>query len=371
MVSKQQKKICILTSVHPVSDTRIFHKQAKALAKAGYDVTLVVQHDREETIEGIKILPLEKSANRFSRMLKTIWQIWHKAVKQRADVYHFHDPELMMVGLLLKLQGQKVIYDVHEDVPRQILSKYWIPKPLRKSIAWLVEQVENFSAKRFDAVITATPFIRERFKQVSCDAVNVNNFPILSEMHLPDFDWSKKECAVCYVGGIAEIRGIFEMIKAISQADAKLLLAGQFSPAGDRNRAATMPGWSKVEELGQLSRIEVKEVLSRSKAGLVLFHSEPNHTDAQPNKMFEYMSAGIPVIASDFPLWKKFIEDNRSGICVNPLDPLAITQAIQWIIDHPDGARHMGENGRKAVEEKYNWEQEANKLMLLYEELLA
>lgn len=135
MNNDQQKKICILTSVHPVFDTRIFHKQAKTLAKAGYDVTLVVQHDRAETLKGVKILPLERPANRLSRMLKTTWQVWQKAIKQRAAIYHFHDPELIPVGLLLKLQGKKVIYDVHEDVPSQILTKHWIAKPLRKTIA--------------------------------------------------------------------------------------------------------------------------------------------------------------------------------------------------------------------------------------------
>jgi len=371
MNNDQQKKICILTSVHQVSDTRIFHKQAKTLVNAGYDVSLVVQHDRAETLEGVKILPLERPANRLSRMLKTTWQVWQKAIKQRAVIYHFHDPELIPVGLLLKLQGKKVIYDVHEDVPRQILSKYWIVKPLRKTIAWLVERIESFAAKRFDAVVTATPFIRDRFKRLSCDAVDANNFPILSEMYLPDADWSKKERAVCYVGGIEEFRGMFEMIEAIGQTDAKLLLAGRFSPARDRNRAAVMTGWSKVEELGQLNRTEVKEVLSRSRAGLVLFHSGPNHTDAQPNKIFEYMSAGIPVIASDFPLWKEFVVGNFCGICVNPLDPQAITKAIQWILEHPDEARQMGDSGRKAVEERYNWEQEAKKLLFLYEEMLA
>ncbi|MCL0034121.1 glycosyltransferase family 4 protein [Thermodesulfovibrionales bacterium] len=363
-------KVCILTTAHPPFDTRIFHKQAKSLVKAGYDVTLIVRHDRAEAIDGVRILPLEKPANRLTRMLKTTWQVWQKAVKQKASVYHFHDPELIPVGLFLKLQGRKVIYDVHEDVPRQILSKHWIAKPLRKIIAWLVERVENFAAKRFDAVVTATPFIRERFRRLSSNVVDVNNFPILSELHLPNLNWSKKERAVCYVGGISRIRGIYKMIEAMAQTNVKLLLAGRFSSADERNRAVTMPGWDRVEELGQLNRDEVKGTLLRSKAGLSVLFPVPNYVISQPTKMLEYMSAGIPVIASDFPLWKEIIEGNQCGICVNPLNPGAIAQAIRWIVDNPDEAKRMGENGRRVVVEKYNWEQEAEKLLLLYEELL-
>ncbi|MCL0030149.1 glycosyltransferase [Thermodesulfovibrionales bacterium] len=172
------------------------------------------------------------------------------------------------------------------------------------------------------------------------------------------------------VGGITEIYGIYEMIEAIEQTDVKLLLAGRFMLVTERNRAVTMPGWSGVEELGQLNRDKVKEVLSRSMAGLILLRPDPNHTDVRSNKMFEYMSAGIPVISSDFPLWKEIIEGNQCGICVNPLNPGAIAQAIRWIVDNPDEAKQMGENGRRAVEEKYNWESESQKLLAMYGDLL-
>ena len=104
-------------------------------------------------------------------------------------------------------------------------------------------------------------------------------------------------------------------------------------------------------------------------AGLVTFYPLPNHVDAQPNKMFEYMSSGLPVIASNFPLWKKIIEGNKCGLCVDPLDPAAIAKAIDYIVSHPDEARAMGENGKRAVYEKYNWGVESEKLISLYRSL--
>ena len=364
-------KIVQLSSVHPPFDTRIFHKECKTLAQVNYKVVFVVQHDKNEEVDGIQIKALSKPLNRLQRMIHTTWQAYQLAIKENAHSYHFHDPELIPMGLIFKLQGKRVIYDVHEDVPRQILNKDYIPIPIRYLVSWLVGRLENLAARHFDAIVAATPFIKHRFDKLGCYSINVNNYPIQNELYLPQLDWSKKESAVCYVGGITDIRGIFEMIEAIGQTDAKLLLAGKFSSASQRSQAMEMPGWTSVKELGQLNRREVAQILRKSVAGLVLFHPQPNHINAQPNKMFEYMSAGIPIIASNFPLWQEIIEENQCGICVDPLNPQAIAEAIQWFLEHPDEAKRMGENGRKAVEEKYNWEAEAEKLRSLYSKLLS
>ena len=361
-------KVCILTSVHYPFDTRIFHKEAKTLRSAGYEVILIAQHKKEETVDGIKIIPLKKPRNRVERMTKIVWQAYRAALTTDADIYHFHDPELIPIGLLLKGGGKKVIYDIHEDAPKQNLSKTYIPKYLRKPISFFIEAIEAFSAKRFDGVITATPFINERFLKMGANAVNINNYPIVSELSVEDSNWEKKERAVCYVGGIAKIRGAFEMVQAIGKTDYQLILAGDFEP-GLEERLRQLHGWKKVEALGFVYRNGVRDAMSRSIAGLVLFHPEPNHIDSQPNKMFEYMSAGLPVIASNFSLWKEIVEGNKCGICVDPLNPREIAEAIQWMIEHPNEAKAMGENGRRAVEERYNWENEEKKLLELYAKL--
>ncbi|MCA1750473.1 MAG: glycosyltransferase [Flavobacteriales bacterium] len=130
------------------------------------------------------------------------------------------------------------------------------------------------------------------------------------------------------------------------------------------------PGWRNVDEHGFLGREEVAEVLGKSKAGVVTFHPLPNHIDAQPNKMFEYMSAGVPIITSDFPLWKEIVEGCKCGICVDPLNPEAIASAVNFIVANPRDAEKMGENGQKAVLEKYNWSIEKLKLFKLYRSIL-
>ena len=358
-------KVCILTSVHLPFDTRIFHKEAKSLVKAEYDVTLVAQHDKNEVVDGIRIVPLPKPKNRLERITRTVWMAYRKALEIDADIYHFHDPELMPVGLLLKLHGKRVIYDVHEDVPRQNLSKPYIPVVFRKPISAMIGALEAFSARRFDGVVTATPFINRRFLELGANSVNVNNFPLASELYIAENQWEKKEKVVCYVGGIARIRGGFEMVEAIEKTKYRLLLAGDFEP-GLEGQLKRLFGWRHVDALGFVDREGVRATMARSMAGMVLFHPEPNHIDAQPNKMFEYMSAGIPVIASNFPLWKEIVEGAECGICVSPLDPEEIAGAIRWIIEHPAEAEQMGKNGRRAVEERYNWGIEEKKLIGFY-----
>lgn len=365
-----KNKVCILTSVHPPFDIRIFHKEAKSLVKAGYDVTLVAQHDKDETLDGTRIVPLPKPKKRIVRMTRTVWLIYRKALKIDADIYHFHDPELIPIGLMLKYQGKKVIYDVHEDVPRQNLSKPYIPAVLRKPISGMIEALEGFSARRFDGVVTATPFINRRFLELGANAVNVNNYPLASELALAENQWEKKEKAVCYVGDIAEIRGAFEMLAAIEKTKYRLLLAGYFEP-GLEDRLKQLPGWRQVEALGFVGREGVRAIMAGAVAGLVLLHPTINYIDALPVKMFEYMSAKIPVIASNFPLWKEIVEGAECGICVDPLNPEEIAEAIQFIVEHSAEAKQMGKNGRKAVEERYNWCMEEKKLLRLYEEIIG
>ena len=155
------------------------------------------------------------------------------------------------------------------------------------------------------------------------------------------------------------------MVEAIEKTKYRLLLAGDFEP-GLEGQLKRLFGWRHVDALGFVDREGVRATMARSMAGMVLFHPEPNHIDAQPNKMFEYMSAGIPVIASNFPLWKEIVEGAECGICVDPLNLKEIAGAIQFIVEHPAEAKQMGKNGRRAVEERYNWGREEKKLLGSY-----
>jgi glycosyltransferase involved in cell wall biosynthesis len=367
---KLNLKVVHMTSVHDRTDTRIFHKECKSLVAEGYSVSLVVADGKGDSKEqGIEILDVGKGKGRFDRMSRVTRRVFQKALESGADIYHFHDPELLPYGWLLKKKGKKVIYDIHEDVPRQILSKPWIPGPLRALVAKITEVVENTLVRSLDGLVCATPKIAERFQKKHRNVVTVCNYPILSELHDANADWSKKEKAVCYVGGISRIRGIREMVAAAEHIDGVLYLAGPFDSQTEFEYVSSLPGWKNVRYLGVLDRSGVRDLLNRVMAGLVLFLPEPNHIEAQPNKMFEYMSAGIPVIASDFPLWRDIIEGCGCGVCADPSDPVSVASKVNSMIGNAKEACMMGQRGRVAVREKFSWEMELGKLKAMYEEL--
>lgn len=360
-------KICHLTSVHSHTDTRIFVKECSTLAESGFEVLLIAPDAPTETINGVHIIGINKvEGNRFTRMTQTTKRVYQKALEINADVYHFHDPELMPIGLKLKKKGKKVIYDVHEDLPRAMLSKKWINPKIRKPLSFIFELYENYASKQFDALMTATPFITKRFQKVNRATINVNNYPLLKELENNSVKFVRKKRQVCYVGGLSAIRGSEQLLKAADLITGSLVIAGPLNPEELENRILSH---SSIEYKGFLNRLEVKELLGNSIAGIVTFLPEPNHINAQPNKMFEYMSAGIPVICSDFPLWRSIIEKHDCGICVNPESPKEIAKAINFLLDNPEIAERMGRNGRKAVEKEYNWEQESQKLVKFYQSI--
>ena len=359
-----------LTSAHPRYDTRIFIKECQSLAKL-YDVSLVVADGLgDEEKDGIKIYDVGKLQGRMNRIFKTTKNVLTKAIELDSDIYHLHDPELMSIGLKLKKLGKRVIFDAHEDLPKQLLAKPYLNRYIKIVLSKGIERYEKYACGKFDYIVSATPYIRDKFLKFT-QSIDVNNYPIITELS-STIQWKERKNQFCYVGVIAKIRGSFEAVDALShmQGDTKFKLAGfcyeeYFFSSLEKHKC-----WHKVEFVGKLQRDEVKKLLQESKMGLVNLHPTINYRDALPVKMFEYMVAGIPVIASSFPILKEIIQKEQCGITVDPLDSIAIAKAVDYLANNDSEAKEMGERGKKAVLERYNWDNEEKKLLSLYKELI-
>ncbi len=363
-------KVVHLTSVHPRYDTRVFLKECRSLSASGHDVALVVADGLgAEQRDGVSIVDLGKLGGRARRMLQTVNGVCAAAVALRADIYHLHDPELLRIAgrLRREVPGAKVVFDAHEDVPRQILSKQWIPAPLRGVTSWGVERIENRVARRLSGVVAATPHIAKRFRLINPRTVDINNFPMPDELAPKAGGAVIRKRQVCYVGGITRVRGIEPLVRALPMLpDVTLALCGRFQEDALEATVRALPGWRQVDYRGQVDREGVRRVLAESVAGVVTLLPTPAYVDALPVKMFEYMSAEVPVIASDFPLWREIVDGAKAGFCVDPASPESIAAGIRCLLDDSALAERMGKAGRTAILEKYNWPHEAAKLVAFY-----
>jgi len=364
-------RICHITTVHPRRDIRVFYKECKSLHDAGYHVSLIVNDGLgDEVSDGIEVIDLNGYRSRLPRMFLTLPKAFMRALGKKADIYHFHDPELLLVGFVLALCGKRVVYDVHEDVPNNLLMRGWVSPGFMRVVSRVVKKVEYFTSKRMSACVCTTPHITNRFIRYKVRSVLVRNYPSDREPEIGIRKTGPDSFRICYAGGISENRGIREMVAAAERSQTQLVLMGNFRNKPLLNELQELPAWNWVDFKGILSKQEVEAEYLNSNLGLAVLHPDTNYLNSLPIKIFEYMMFGLPVICSDFELWREIVDDKQCGICIDPCDVDELVAAILKLKNNALLAKKMSENGKVAVAVEYNWRSEFKKLEGLYKELL-
>lgn len=377
---ESQIKICHFSSVHQILDPRIFYRECTALAKIGYKIILICPCGKNQSINGIKIINYFRINNRFIRILFSPL-ILRYALKQRADIYHFHSVELIPSGLILKvIFGKKVIYDVHEDFPSMMLNKKYIPNYLKNYFRQFIRFIEKISARIFDGIVTADPFLQRNFNHITSPKKIVF-------LNLPSLDMYKnlqiykkfKDFDIVYVGGMSERAGTYILIDAVRELvrkgiKARVLLRGYFDNEKVRkeiDRKIVSSGLKNYFDInGYVPYKDVPRLLSKAKIGVVPLQPIPKFLKNIPSKMFDYWACGLPVVASDLPPARLFFKENKYGYLVEPSDPKEYADAFQYLLENPKKAKKMGKMAQKAVFERLNLVSEGQKLDNFYKSVL-
>lgn len=369
-------KICHISTAHNNTDIRIRNKECVSLAKNhDYEVFLIIEGN-SYTYEGVNIVGIgERPKSRKDRAFAFVNKAYKKALELDADIYHLHDPELLRIALKLKKHGKKVIYDSHEDTISDINRKEYIPKVLRKCIAFVFSKYLKRISSKVDGVISVTPDVCKQYERWNSNVAMVTNFPIVStNIERPALEHNKKEGTILFfAGGVSSMWSHDHIIKAMDGIEEiKYELYG-IPDESYLQTLKTMPSWSKVNYHGVVPFNEVDQNMWSADIGMALMQyirGEDKTGTLGNTKLFEIMLHGLPVIATDFILWKEIVEKNNCGICINPNDAHEIAKAISYLMNNKDIAKKMGENGRNTVLEKYTWGSQETELYKFYEKVV-
>lgn len=371
-------KVCHISTVHKATDDRIFYKECISLVKAGYDVSFVVKGEKNQITEAVNIIAIPEYKNRFARFIAGSFIALNKALKTKAKLYHIHDPELIPIGLILKITGKKVIYDMHEFVAGdKFENKQWIKNRfIKQLLSKIYVLFEKIAIKFFDLIILAengyVEYCKTNYTKYFTKFLVINNYPVLSLFNniIPASKENEKKIVV-YAGGLSRIRGIKELIQAVelTNDNIELWLIGSFENNDFYKECLNLKGWNKTKFLGYHPLQQVYKYIAAADIGIALLYPIKNYLESCPVKSFEYMALAKAVIMSDFPYWKETYKD--IAIFINPYKPKEIAAAIDYLVVNKNIRIDIGAKAKEKVEKYYSWENEEIKLLKLYNKILS
>ncbi len=367
-------KVVHISSAHPAFDNRIFHKECRSLVEAGFEVVLIVPHTKDTTVDGVRIRSVPMPGNRFQRFTRTTRAIYKAALKEDGDLYHFHDPDLAITGLKLRMRGKPVIYDVHEDYYTSIKTKAYINPLLRQLLATGAAFFEKLFS-RFFHIVRAERYYAKRFPS----GVDVLNYPDTRcfegiAPYQPNCD---RRIRLLYTGYISPARGAFQHANIVNLLpNVEVHMIGRCTE-NTANKIVDLVGANRdrlfLSDIGK--QVPFNDILRKYQegnwaAGLAVFPSHPHYLNKELTKFFEYMACGIPIICSDFPAWRSLVRNNGLGFCVDPADPAELVRVIEMIASDSSNVVRISQRAKQAVAERFNWEGEARSLVDMYNQIL-
>lgn len=379
MCGNQHTRVCHISTVHSALDVRIFYRECRSLVQAGYEVHLVIPRAENSVRDGVSIhcIPVVKS--RFVRMLLMPWVAMRKALQTKASLYHYHDPELLFMGFVLRwILGKKVIFDVHEPVALQVMSKPWLPRWSRKAIALLYRLIEKIFSQGQELVLANEYSVARHPHR----AYLVRNYPLFRDDVAGLANAKNRNTdppLLVYVGGVARIRGAMvyvELAGKLAQRghDFHMQIVGPCSEQLQTELKARIESLGLQDKVLLRDRIdwpEAMELVSKATIGMCLLLPVPNYTASLATKILEYMMLGTPVLASNFDCWRDIVEGEGAGMMAEPTDINEVADVCEWMLNNPDELRAMGQRGMEAVRSKYNWSSEFRELLRCYETVLS
>ena len=359
-------RICHITTVHKPFDGRIFHKECKSLAQGGHEVFLVAPAEKDELVDGVKLKAIRRISNPYKRIIIAPFIAFKEALKTHARVFHLHDPELLPAGFIVSLLGKKVIFDSHEHVGKQILSKTWIPTRFLRELASLTY---NFFEKLFTVFYTGIIHADDNTNAFTHKkkVITIHNYPILSYIEDNTYQVIPKnsDIVLIYAGGLTRIRGIKEMVIAMRDIDARLWLLGPWESESYKNECEELQSWSRCDYYGEVPFGRQYDYFRAADIGMATLYPEKNYLKSQPVKAFEYMACGLAIVMSNFEYWKELYGD--FAYYVDPFSPDDIASKVNKIISEKDKLANIREAAIEKVKTEYSWEQESKKLLAFYE----
>ena len=364
--------ICHISTVHPSNDIRIFVKQCSTLVSKDRFITLVINNASNEFKNGVRIKALKERPSAFKRILFNHPIILKFTILKKFDIIHAHDPELLPLLYFLNLLGKNVVYDMHENFPKQLNSKK-IPKLFKKALGFIWPKVENKILKNIN-VIFAEKSYKKDYSFVK-NHVDILNMPLVNQLRKINTN-KHKRFTIGYVGDVSEDRGCIKTLEAIHILQSKGLNIG-FECVGEilndleRNKIDKLI--SKLENInfyGRLPPSVAWEKISKCHIGMALLMPKSNYIESYPTKLFEYLIMEIPILTSNFPLYKRLIKNNKFGICVNPNDSIEISNAILELYYNKSLYKKIMNNLKTEVKMEYDWKFELEKLVKFYNYIL-